>query len=140
VAVFVNFHQTLEALCQKVAKAEQIHGKQSAMDRENAIARFQGDMTNVIICNTAAGGVGISLHDVTGRHPRAAIISPDWNEKNIIQVIGRVHRAGGKTPSMQRILFAAGTVEEKVEKSVRKKIKNLNLLNEKSTCASSPQV
>jgi superfamily II DNA or RNA helicase len=140
VAVFVNFHQTLEALCQKVARAEQIHGKQSAMDRETAIARFQGDMTNVIICNTAAGGVGISLHDVTGRHPRAAIISPDWNEKNIIQVIGRVHRAGGKTPSMQRILFAAGTVEEKVEKSVRKKIKNLNLLNEKSTCATSPQV
>jgi len=38
---------------------------------------------------------------------------------------------------MQRILFAAGTVEEKVEKSVRKKIENLNLLNEKSTCAPS---
>lgn len=77
----------------------------------------------------------MSLHDLTGKHPRAAIISPDWNEKNIIQVIGRVHRAGGKTPSMQRILFAAGTVEEKVEKSVRKKIELLNLLNENSTCA-----
>jgi hypothetical protein len=35
---------------------------------------------------------------------------------------------------MQRILFAAGTVEEKVEKSVRKKIELLNLLNEESTC------
>jgi hypothetical protein len=49
--------------------------------------------------------------------------------------MGRVHRAGGKTPSMQRILFAAGTVEEKVQQSVVKKIKRLKTLNEIS-CAS----
>jgi superfamily II DNA or RNA helicase len=135
VAIFVNFDATLQALSAKLNGAELIHGKQSATEREDSIARFQDDTSNVIICNTAAGGVGVSLHDVTGKHPRAAIISPDWNEKNIVQVIGRVHRAGGKTPSMQRILFAAGTVEEKVEKSVRKKIENLKLLNENSTCA-----
>jgi superfamily II DNA or RNA helicase len=135
VAIFVNFDATLQALSAKLQGAELIHGKQNAKEREDSISRFQDDASNVIICNTAAGGVGVSLHDVTGKHPRAAIISPDWNEKNIVQVIGRVHRAGGKTPSMQRILFAAGTVEEKVEKSVRKKIENLKLLNENSTCA-----
>jgi len=139
VAIFVNFDATLQALVQRwgttVMSCGVIHGKQSADERQLHIERFQNDDIRIIICNTAAGGVGISLHDVTGKHPRAAIISPDWNEKNIVQVIGRVHRAGGKTPSMQRILFAAGTVEEKVEKSVRKKISNLNLLNEKSTCA-----
>lgn len=140
VAVFVNFQQTLDALYQKLNRAEVIHGEQSAMNREIAIARFQNDTTNVIICNIAAGGVGINLHDVTGKHPRASIISPSWNEKDVLQVIGRVHRAGGKTPSMQRILFAAGTVEEQVEKSVRKKINLLNLLNEKSTCAPSSEV
>jgi superfamily II DNA or RNA helicase len=141
VAVFVNFQQTLDALQEKIpGQVEEIDGRQNAKRREDAIARFQHDESRVIVCNTAAGGVGISLHDVTGKHPRAAIISPDWNEKNIIQVVGRVHRAGGKTPSMQRILFAAGTVEEKVEKSVRKKIKNLNLLNKKSTCPSSGEV
>lgn len=139
VAIFVNFEQTLNALFGKL-QAETIHGGQPADVREESIRRFQNDEARVIICNTAAGGVGVSLHDVTGKHPRAAIISPDWNEKNIVQVIGRVHRAGGKTPSMQRILFAAGTVEEKVEKSVRKKIKNLNLLNEKSTCGALERV
>jgi superfamily II DNA or RNA helicase len=138
VAIFVNFDATLQALVDRwgttVMSCGVIHGKQSADERQLHIERFQNDDIRIIICNTAAGGVGISLHDVTGKHPRAAIISPDWNEKNIIQVIGRVHRAGGKTPSMQRLLFAAGTIEEQVEKSVRKKINLLNQLNEKSTC------
>lgn len=136
VALFVNFSETLSALSAKISDVPSvlIYGKQSADERQYAIDSFQTDKARVAICNTAAGGVGVSLHDVTGKHPRAAIISPDWNEKNIVQVIGRVHRAGGKTPSMQRILFAAGTVEEQVEKSVRKKITLLNHLNEKSTC------
>jgi superfamily II DNA or RNA helicase len=136
VAVFVNFQQTLEALQQKLSCVV-VNGKQTADEREYAINAFQTDQVRTIVCNTAAGGVGISLHDVTGKYPRAAIISPDWNEKNILQVIGRVHRAGGKTPSLQRILFAAGTVEESVEKSVRRKISLLKTLNEKSTCDSS---
>lgn len=135
VAIFVNFQATLDAVCDKLTIAAHIDGKQSASDRQRNIESFQNDVDRVIVCNTAAGGVGISLHDTHGNHPRAAIISPDWNEKNILQVVGRVHRAGGKTPSLQRILFAAGTVEEKVEKSVRKKISLLKTLNEKSACA-----
>jgi len=137
VAIFANFNATIEALVSKLnikAGISVIHGNQTAGERQTAIDLFQTDVSRVIICNTAAGGVGISLHDITGKHPRASIISPDWNEKNIIQVIGRVHRAGGKTPSMQRILFAAGTVEESVQKSVNKKIKRLKVLNEYSTC------
>lgn len=135
VAIFVNFQATLDAVRDKLALAAHIDGKQSASERQKNIESFQNDVDRVIVCNTAAGGVGISLHDTHGNHPRAAIISPDWNEKNILQVVGRVHRAGGKTPSLQRILFAAGTVEEKVEKSVRKKISLLKTLNEKSACA-----
>jgi len=135
IAIFVNFTATLDALYDKLKmQVETIDGRQTATMRENAIGRFQCDHSRVILCNTAAGGVGVSLHDVTGKHPRVAIISPDWNEKSIIQAIGRVHRAGGKTPSQQRILFAAGTIEEQVEKSVRKKIRNLETLNEKSAC------
>lgn len=137
VVIFVNFQDTLDALCSKLGVTAHIDGRQSASERQKHIENFQNDTDRVIICNTAAGGVGISLHDTHGNHPRAAIISPDWNEKNILQVVGRVHRAGGKTPSLQRILFAAGTVEEKVEKSVRKKISLLKTLNEKSACASS---
>lgn len=134
VAIFANFQQTVDALGEKLKTSSKIFGGQSEAERQKNIDNFQNDQERVIICNTAAGGVGVSLHDTTGKHARAAIISPDWNEKNIVQVIGRVHRAGGKTPSMQRILFAAGTVEEKVQKSVKQKISRLKILNEKSTC------
>jgi len=155
VAVFVNFSATLDSLKEKMLTisfksdglsqklpivCEVIDGRQSADEREKAIAAFQENSSRVVLANIAAGGVGISLHDTHGGHPRAAIISPDWNEKNILQVVGRVHRAGGKSPSMQRILFAAGTVEEKVEKSVRKKISLLRTLNEESSCMSSSGV
>lgn len=138
IAVFVNFKQTLEAIFDKLpptgSAVVKIHGDQTGEERQQAVEQFQSDAARVVVCNTAAGGVGISLHDVTGKHPRAAIISPSWNEKDILQVIGRVHRAGGKTPSLQRILFASGTVEEKVEKAVNKKIKRLRKLNEISSC------
>lgn len=137
VAIFVNFEQTLEALCDKLQTRCCIHGGQSATERQKNIDDFQNDRARVIICNTAAGGVGVSLHDVTGKHPRAAIISPSWNEKELLQVMGRVHRAGGRTPSMQRVLFAAGTVEEKVERTVRKKVTLLSVLNENSVCTES---
>jgi hypothetical protein len=50
----------------------------------------------------------------------------------MLQTIGRVDRAGSKTDSVQRILFAAGTVEEKVETSVRAKLKNISDLHEKA--------
>ncbi|NDE16414.1 hypothetical protein EBZ80_15930 [bacterium] len=134
VAIFANFDATLTALEDKLKTDCVIRGAQKACERQTNIDRFQSDQDRIILCNVAAGGVGISLHDTNGKHPRAAIISPDWNEKNILQVVGRVHRAGGKTPSLQRILFAAGTVEEKVQTSVRKKISLLKTLNEKSAC------
>jgi superfamily II DNA or RNA helicase len=137
IAVFVNFKATLEALSCKLSDVALawIHGDQNAEGRQLNIDNFQNDHSRVILCQIAAGGVGVSLHDVTGKHPRAAIISPSWNEKDILQVIGRVHRAGGKTPSMQRILFASGTVEEKVQQAVNQKIKRLKTLNEISCCA-----
>lgn len=136
IAVFCNFAQTIDALMQKVtATTVIIDGRQTAVERESAIQAFQQDKARIVLANVAAGGVGVSLHDITGKHPRVAIISPDWNEKSIIQAIGRVHRAGGKTPSQQRILFAANTIEVKVERAVREKIKHLETLNEKSACA-----
>jgi len=130
VALFVNFEATLQALISRLEGALAIHGGQKDTEREFAINDFQNDVCRVIVCNIAAGGVGVSLHDVNGKYPRTAIISPSWSAKELLQTLGRVHRAGGKTPSQQRILFASGTVEEKVEKSVRTKLAHLEILNQ----------
>jgi superfamily II DNA or RNA helicase len=128
-AIFVNFDATAEALKERLENPDIIRGGQSAKERQEIIERFQNNEKKVIIANIAAGGVGVSLHDQKGGHPRAAIISPSWNAKDLVQTLGRVHRAGGKTPSLQKIVFAAGTIEEEIERSVRSKLAQLKVLN-----------
>ena len=46
------------------------------------------------------------------------------------QATGRVWRESSKTKSIQKILFVSGTIEEKVCENVRKKLDNLDLLND----------
>jgi superfamily II DNA or RNA helicase len=133
VAVFVNFDATINAILDRLQKTERtvsvIRGKQSEKEREVSILGFQNNTSRVILCNMEAGGVGVSLHDTTGERPRTALISPSFNAKSMVQVLGRIHRAGGKSPAIQRILVAEGTVEEKVAKSVKEKIKAQEILN-----------
>lgn len=133
VAIFLNFDASINS-CRDLVKDEAglIWGKQSGAERQEVIEKFQTDEIRCVICNVAAGGVGVSLHDQNGNFPRVALISPSWNAKDIVQVTGRVDRAGGKTPSIQRILFGEGTVEDDVRKSVNKKLANLQTLHNKS--------
>ncbi len=130
VAVFVNFEATIEAIGQRLkTNYGTIKGGQKAEDRQLVVERFSSDADHVVLCNIAAGGLGVSLHDQRGVRPRTALISPTFNAKDLLQTLGRVDRAGSMTNSVQRILFAAGTVEEKVEASVKQKLKNLSELH-----------
>lgn len=130
VAIFVNFNDTVDALAERLGTKCFIRGGQADSARFQSMAEFQDGRSRIIICNIAAGGTGVSLHDEHGNHPRTALISPSFNAKELIQVMGRVHRAGGKSISQQRILFAAGTIEEKVKKSIDTKLKNLEIFND----------
>ena len=134
IAVFVNFDESLRKITDALGKSKvgvvEIHGQQSPEERQAAIDAFQRDEARVIVCNIRAGGVGVSLHDLTGRHPRLALVSPTWSAIDLRQALGRVHRAGGLSKSRQRILFAAGTVEERVARLVQEKLNNLDLLND----------
>lgn len=134
VALFVNFDDTLRTLVDTLVKSGhsvvEIHGQQTAAERQAAIDAFQSDSARVIVANIKAGGVGVSLHDLHGKHARLALISPTWSAVDLRQTLGRVHRAGGLTKSRQRILFAAGTIEERVARLVEEKLKNLDALND----------
>jgi hypothetical protein len=83
-----------------------------------------------MIVNLAAGNAGIGLHDLNGNHPRATIISPSYSAINLVQALGRIHRAEGKTPCIQKVMFAAGTIEERCCERVQSKLDNLDLLND----------
>ena len=132
VVIFVNFKETLDKLVghfmnQPVAI---IAGGQSQEFRDENIKMFQEDRARVCVAMIQAGGVGVSLHDTKGDYPRVALLSPAFNANHIKQALGRIHRAGGKTKCIQKIIFAASTVEEKACKAVKRKLENLSMLND----------
>jgi superfamily II DNA or RNA helicase len=130
VVIFVNFEETVQQLARQLKTECIIHGGQSAVLRQYYIDQFNADKERIIICNIRAGGVGISLHDLNGRYARMALISPSYSAQDLVQALGRVHRAGGKTKSIQKIIFAAGTIEEQVCQNVNEKLQMLNTLND----------
>ena len=129
VVIFVNFTQTLETMCDMLHTTSKIYGEQSQDTRLKIIEDFQSNKTNIVICNIKAGGIGISLHDTTGNHPRVSLLSPTWSSIDLVQALGRIHRAGGKSKSLQRIIYTADTMEEKIAEKLKNKLLNINSIN-----------
>jgi superfamily II DNA or RNA helicase len=129
VVIFVNYTQTLKTLSEMLHTDSIVYGEQDSNDRIRIIEEFQENKSRIIILNIKAGGIGISLHDIMGGHPRVSLISPTWSSLDLVQALGRIHRAGGKTKSLQRIIYAADTVEERIADKLKIKLKNINSIN-----------
>jgi hypothetical protein len=130
VAVFLNFKDSIDALARRLKENHvRIEGGQTAKVRDAAINDFQSDKVHIVICNIAAGGVGVNLHDTSGHFPRIALISPTYNAKDFHQTLGRIDRLGGASETVQHILVAEGTIEVKIVKTMMEKIENLRLLH-----------
>lgn len=129
VIIFSNYRATLDALRAKL-NCGGIYGGQSDQERQAVIDLFQSGASRCIVVNIKAGGVGLSLHDMYGTFPREVLVCPTDNPKDLIQALGRAHRAGGKSRVVQKIVFASGTVEEKICRNVQMKVDRIDLLNE----------
>ena len=129
VAVFVNFDASADALMEKLKTKCVIRGGQKPEEREACIAGFQADREHAIIANIKAGGVGVSLHGSKDSRMRLSIICPTFSGQDLKQALGRVWRANG-AKSIQRIFFAAGTIEEDVCANVKEKIARIDTLND----------
>jgi hypothetical protein len=129
VVIFVCFKETMYNLSEQLKTDCLIHGEQSLDERKSCIADFQSNKCKVIICMISAGNVGISLHDIHGGHPRMSLISPSWSGIEMRQALGRIHRAGAKTPAFQRIIYCAKTYEEEICKLIEKKLAVIDKIN-----------
>lgn len=129
VAVFANFDETVVEVARLLGTKCVIRGGQRDDDRERAVRAFQSGTEPYIVANIRAGGVGISLHDPTGSRPRLALISPTYSAQDLRQALGRAHRAGGAR-SIQRIIFAAGTCEERACEAVAAKLAHIDTIND----------
>jgi superfamily II DNA or RNA helicase len=135
--VFVNFTDTVDAIIKQLSKNRKfdgliakIVGGQTDKVRQADIEGFQNDTKRIMIANLAAGNAGVSLHDLNGKFPRGSIISPSYSAINLLQALGRIHRAEGKTKCIQKIMFADKTIEVDACKRVQCKLNNLEALND----------
>jgi hypothetical protein len=134
VIIFVNFTDTILQLKERFPGASIIWGKQQgargALEREAQRLRFQRELTRIIFCQSDCGGLALDLPDETGNHPRGSIISPGFNAKLLRQIFGRPCRANSKSMSIQRVIFAADTEEEPIQKVLAVKLDNLDSLQD----------
>jgi SNF2 family DNA or RNA helicase len=119
--VFVSFTDTINMFLRVFPDAAVVRGGQSDAERESNIQAFQNNEKRVLICNSAAGGTGVSLHDIHGDHPRMTFINPSYNLIEYVQTLGRVHRNGAKSHAVQRVLVAADTIEEEIISAIERK-------------------
>lgn len=135
-AAFVNYVETIEAIKKGISKkiGEEnvaiVMGGQSSAKREEEVQAFQSNKKRIILCNISAGGVGVSLHDLSGNHPRVSFISPNYSGIQFGQALGRIWRAEAKSPAQQYIVFCAKTIEEEIAAKIHKKLNDLDALND----------
>jgi len=127
VAIFVNFKETIKLLSKQLKTDCIIAG---GFNNKQAQDDFNNGKSNIILVSIKAGGAGISLHDEVGDRPRIALINPTDSAQDLIQCMGRIWRAGGKSPAQAFFLFAKGTLEEEIGDNVKRKVNNINALND----------
>ena len=127
--IAVNYTETRQWLMEELKTDCAIYGGQSDMERRGKIDSFQNDKSRVIIGQIQACREGLNLHDLNGNHSRVALIMPSPSIYDTKQVLGRVHRSGGKTKSIQYLVYAAGVpIEENICEKLDTKLKRLDVL------------
>lgn len=134
VFVMVNFTDARlrieEYLTKKGVAHASIYGGQKESERQSGIDAFQANRIPVIIGMAAACSVALSLHDERHERPRVSLISPGYSASEFSQGLGRIRRVGGTT-AVQKIVIAAGSVEERVGRAIERKMNNLSALTDR---------
>jgi hypothetical protein len=134
VFIAVNYTETREWLMNELKTTCAIYGGQNDLERRGCIDSVQNDKSRVIIGIVQAAREGLNLHDINGKYPRVALIMPTPSAYDLKQVLGRVHRAGGVSKSLQYIVYAAGVpIEEDICNKLDGRLKRMDLLNDAVT-------
>jgi superfamily II DNA or RNA helicase len=129
--IAVNYTETREWLMEELDTDCAIYGGQNEIERRGKIDSFQADRSRIIIGIIQASREGLNLHDLNGNHSRVALIMPSPSVFDLKQVLGRVHRAGGKSKSIQYMIYAAGVpIEESICEKLDEKLKRMDTLND----------
>lgn len=128
IVIFGIHKDVIEGCRKRFAKygAVTLYGGTPGEKRQANIDRFQKDpKCRVFIGNIQAAGTGITL---TAAH-EVAFIEADWVPANNAQAAMRCHRIGQDKPVRVRFFSCAGSVDEEVMDTLRRKTRELAKLD-----------
>jgi superfamily II DNA or RNA helicase len=137
VVIFVNFTETIETIAARLERLRKfrdknligyIYGGRTINQRQQDIEDFQADRKRVLIVNLACAE-SIGLHDLNGNFPRATLINPSFSAIKVLQAMGRCHRQGGLSKTIQFFIFADRSYENHICNRLSGRLDNLDLLN-----------
>jgi hypothetical protein len=129
VVLFLNFHESIDKAAELLPGAEIIDGRQPHTKRLGTQKKFQENTLKVVIVQIAAGGQSIDLHDLSGEHPRTALICPQFSGLVEEQAVGRISRVGAKSRALALRLFVPGTIEKGAMVLTQEKRENVAIFN-----------
>lgn len=130
VIIYLNYRKSVAFMAELLETTCIIEGGQDDETRARNIRRFQEDKEHVIVCNIAAGGVGIDLDDRLGKRKRKLFLRPGNSAKNIKQALERPNRLTAKSKSQRFIIFADTPFERSWRDRIAGQIAFLDKLND----------
>lgn len=127
IGIFVNFQQTVDALAGRLSNVGVVDGR-NTQHRQTYVELFQHNISKILVVNSAAGGLALSLPDETGDNPRGGLVFPGWSAPVLQQVLGRFPRESSKSKSFYKVLLAAKTGDVAIHRALRLKLNNLDAL------------
>lgn len=126
IVIFTNFQFVIDSVMEAFAgNVVKIDGSVSAENRQKAIDAFQNGDMKVIVCNVAAGGVGITLTRAS------TLIFNDyaWLPSDMEQAACRIYRIGQKEKCNIFYMYAEGCgIDEDMTKKLNKKMENIGIV------------
>lgn len=127
IVFFVNFRATIDELLKRFPDAGVIDGT-TTKTRDLTVSRFQTNALRILIANSEAGGISLSLQDLDGNFPRMGYFFPNFSATTADQVFGRLPRDGGKSTCYYRVPLAAKTIEMQIHRSLCAKLDAMGAL------------
>lgn len=100
-----------------------IDGRTDLGTKTSIVNDFQTGGLRVVIGQTIAAGTSITLTAAD----TVLVLEPDWNPANNYQAISRAHRMGQLLPVTAYFAYAAGTLDERITRVLRRKAQDAAL-------------
>lgn len=126
---FTESIQCVEQLLHKNIRYRKFVGG-GGKQRDAQLADFQSNKASVLIVQLDAGAASVDMHDLDGDHPRATLVSSNYDHRVLIQALGRVDRVQSASKSLQFIVFSHDPIEKRLAALVQSKLDNLSLITD----------